>query len=51
MTSEKKEISFFICPNGDPHDFEYRGRVAQAYRCKRCQVVISKSDLKAATDA
>ena len=34
-----------------PHEWRYLGRVAQTYLCTICQLRVSKSDLKAATDA
>lgn len=33
------------------HQWEYLGRVAQAYRCRICPVEVSKAKLKEATDA
>jgi hypothetical protein len=43
-------MSPWTCPNGEPHEWQYLGKTAQAYRCKRCQIVSSKADLKTATD-
>ncbi len=34
-----------------PHQWEYLGRVKQAYRCRICPVQLTKSQLKEATDA
>ena len=34
-----------------PHEWQYLGRKAQAYRCWVCQVTVTKSELKAKTDA
>lgn len=34
-----------------PHQWRYLGRVAQAYQCILCQLRVTKSELKAATDA
>jgi len=34
-----------------PHEWRYLGRVAQAYVCTVCQMRVTKSELKAATDA
>ena len=43
-------VNYFTCPAGDPHMWDYRGRRAQAYRCRRCQLVVSKATLKEETD-
>ena len=34
-----------------PHEWQYLGRAAQAYRCPVCQHRVSKAELKAETDA
>jgi len=34
-----------------PHEWQYLGRKAQEYRCAVCQLRVSKTDLKAETDA
>ena len=43
-------IDYFKCKDGELHDWEYRGKKAQSYRCRRCQVGVTKSALKDATD-
>lgn len=40
--------------HGDPpqvHDWQYLGKIAQAYRCAVCGIRVSKVDLKKETDA
>lgn len=49
MTASE-DLNYFTCPSGDPHDWDYRGRVAQSYRCRRCQMLVSKVRLKKETD-
>lgn len=44
-------MDYWRCENGELHDWEYLGRTVQAYRCRGCQVKVSKADFKAATDA
>ena len=34
-----------------PHQWEYLGRVAQAYRCRTCPLRVSKAEMKVKTDA
>jgi len=34
-----------------PHEWQYLGRVRQEYRCAICQYVVTKTLLKAETDA
>jgi len=34
-----------------PHEWQYLGTKAQAYRCAVCQVTVLKTELKAQTDA
>jgi len=34
-----------------PHEWRYLGRVAQMYHCVFCGIRVSKSELKAGTDA
>lgn len=50
MTTKKEAADPFQCPNGDPHNWEYRGKRAQTYRCLRCRIEITKAALKEATD-
>ena len=33
------------------HEWQYLGRLAQAYRCNVCQLRVTKTELKANTDA
>ena len=52
MTSEK--VNYFTHgtdANPRQHEWQYLGRVAQAYRCNVCQLRVSKAELKANTDA
>ena len=38
--------------NGErPHEWQYLGRKAQAYRCGVCQLRVTKTEMKAETDA
>lgn len=48
MTTTK--VDYFICPGGEPHSWDYRGKRSQEYRCRRCRLVVTKADLKEATD-
>lgn len=34
-----------------PHEWQYLGKKAQAYRCAICQHRVTKAELKAGTDA
>ena len=43
-------VDYFACKTGELHSWEYRGKKAQAYRCRRCRLEVSKSALKGATD-
>jgi len=49
----KLEVNYYFCDKeGDPqHEWEYRGRRAQSYRCKVCGIVVTKAALKENTDA
>ena len=38
------------CKDGTPHDFQYRGKDKQEYRCHDCGLFISKAVLKEMTD-
>jgi len=55
MTTEKSvTINYWTheTPAGVlPHQWEYLGRKAQGYRCVICQLRVTKSELKVATDA
>jgi len=39
------------CSSGGRHNWEYKGKLAQAYVCIDCDLRVSKSELKEATDA
>ena len=48
------QLDYYRCPEnagGLAHDWIYRGKVAQSYRCRRCGVSVSKTALKEHTDA
>jgi len=51
MVENVATIDYFVCPRGDPHVWDYRGRRLQTYRCRRCQLSVTKAALKEATDA
>ena len=48
MTTQ--EVDYYFCRPGVPHSWDYRGRKAQAYRCRSCGEVVTKTALKGATD-
>ena len=43
--------SFWRCESGEKHDWEYMGKTAQVYRCRGCQLRVTKAEMKQATDA
>lgn len=49
MTTEKKK-DFYLCPTGEPHIWTYKGSQEQTYRCARCAMLVTKKELKEATD-
>jgi len=51
MTTEPGPIDFYYCPDKKKHQWEYRGRREQKYRCWECALIVTKSQLKEATDA
>lgn len=44
------EVDYWRCTDGRLHQWIYRGKVAQSYRCLLCDIVVKKVDLKEATD-
>ena len=49
-TPTVKKFDFYFCGSGEAHAWEYRGKQAQSYRCRRCSAAVSKADLKGNTD-
>lgn len=47
----KKAADPVTCSTGGCHEWSYLGGLAQAYRCNKCGGLLSKTDLKEATDA
>jgi len=45
------EVDFYFCSDGTRHDWEYRGKRAQSYRCWHCGITVTKAALKGGTDA
>jgi len=44
------EVDYWRCPDGNMHVWMYRGKVSQLYRCRVCDLVVRKEELKVATD-
>jgi len=54
MTSKAEPKDYWRCAEasgGLAHDWIYRGKMTQSYRCRRCGISVSKVDLKVNTDA
>jgi len=54
MTTEPSSshaTDFRHCPDGSRHDWDYKGKIAQAYVCRDCDLRVTKRELKEATDA
>jgi hypothetical protein len=49
-----QEVDYWACNTGnhvgEPHTWLYRGKVAQTYTCRNCQLTVTKANLKEATD-
>jgi len=47
-----KKVDYYFCEkDGQPqHDWAYRGRLSQTYRCNVCAVIVTKAALRENTN-
>jgi len=48
--STETGLDYWRCPDGNMHDWIYRGRPSQLYRCRVCDLIVTKAALKEHTD-